>query len=164
ATFDALTFTRTATFDGARFESSVSFEGTEFDEDARFERVEVEGFFVLSGPPPAELRRPSGGVQGRTTLRDGVFHGAVDLKARTYRGGIDGSGADYAGRLSLFNATVGDGTDGHGLVLDGATFGDLDATGVTLTSPASLRLARASSLNLNQATALAGVSLLGTQV
>jgi hypothetical protein len=164
ATFDALTFTKTATFDGARFESSVSFEGANFGEDARFERVQVDGFFVMSGPPPAELSSQNGAVKGRTTLRDGVFHSTVDLRARTFTGGIDASGADVVGRLSLFNATVGDGAAGSGVVLDGATLGDVDATGATFPSPASVRLARANSINLNQSTTLAGLSLLGTQV
>jgi hypothetical protein len=154
-TFDALSFGKSANFDGARFESSVSFEGAQFAADAQFERIEVDGFFVLSGP---------GAVQQETSLRDGVFHGTVDLEARQFVGGLNGSGADFIGRTNLSRATVGKTADSAGLVLDGASFADVDASGATFASHASLQLAHASALNLNQTVALAGLSLQGTQI
>jgi uncharacterized protein YjbI with pentapeptide repeats len=154
-TFDDLSFGRSANFDGARFESSVSFQGAQFGADAQFERVAVEGFFVLSGP---------GAVQQKTSLRDGVFHGTVDLEARTFLGGLNGSGADFTGRTNLSNATFGASGGSDGLMLDGASFADVDATGATFSSHASVRLAHATALNLNQISALAGLSLQGTQV
>jgi hypothetical protein len=155
ATFDELSFGRSASFDGARFESSVSFQSAQFGADARFERVEVSGFFVLSGP---------GAVQQGTSLRDGVFHGTVDLEARQFLGGLNGAGADFIGRTNLSRATVGKGSGSIGLVFDGASFADIDASGATFSSRASLQLAHASALNLNQAVALDGLSLQGTQV
>jgi Pentapeptide repeats (9 copies) len=154
-TFDALSFGKSANFDGARFESSVSFEGAQFAADAQFERVDVAGFFVLSGP---------GAVQQETSLRDGVFHGTVDLEARQFLGGLNGAGADFSGRTNISRATFGRSADSAGLVLDGASLADVDASGTTFASHASVQLAHASALNLNQAVALAGLSLQGTQI
>ena len=154
ATFDDLSFGRTANFGGARFESSVSFQGAQFRDDAQFERVAVEGFFVLSG----------GAVQHQTSLRDGVFHGTVDLEARQFLGGLNAAGADFTGRTNLSLATFGTSGGADGLVLDGASFADVDASGATFASHASVRLVHATALNLNQASALAGLSLQGTQV
>jgi Pentapeptide repeats (9 copies) len=154
-TFDDLSFGKSAKFDGARFESSVSFQGAQFGADAQFERVAVEGFFVMSGP---------GAVQQETSLRDGVFHGTVDLESRQFVGGLNGAGADFTGRTNLSRATFGASGGTDGLVLDGASFADVDASGATFSSPAFVRLAHATALNLNQAVALAGLNLQGTQV
>ena len=153
-TFDDLSFGQSANFDGARFESSVSFQGAQFGADAQFERVAVEGFFVLSG----------GTVQQETSMRDGVFHGTVDLESRNFRGGLNAAGADFTGRTNLSLATFGASGGPDGLVLDGASFADVDASGATFASHASVRLVHATALNLNQASALAGLDLQGTQV
>jgi hypothetical protein len=153
-TFDDLAFGQSANFDGARFGSSVSFQGAQFGADAHFERVAVEGFFVLSG----------GTVQHETSLRDGVFHGTVDLESRKFLGGLNAAGADFTGRTNLSLATFGASGGADGLVLDGASFADVDASGATFASHASVRLVHATALNLNQASALAGLDLQGTQV
>jgi uncharacterized protein YjbI with pentapeptide repeats len=162
-TFDALTFAKSVSFDGATFASSVSFEGSDFGGDLGLERAEVTGFLVLSGPASTDLDVPPGAVKGHTTMADAVFHSTVDLSARTFAGGLEANGATFLGRTNLSNATLG--TQGsQGATLDGATFGELDAQGATFAGPADARLVRASSMNLNQATALSGVSLAGTQV
>lgn len=163
-TFDALRFEKSVTFDGARFGSSVSFEGTDIGGDAGFERVDITGFFVLSGPPPSELQVRSGGIAGHTDMSDAVFHGPVDLSARRFAAGLDARGATFLARASLANATFGGDGAADGLNVDGATFTELDAHGATFAGPASVRLVRAATLNLNQATALVGLSLQGTQV
>ena len=164
-TFDALRFDQSVEFDGARFESSVSFEGTDFGGDVRFERVDVEGFFVMSGPPPAELAVPNGAVAGRTTMSDALFHGTVDLSARRFAGGLDARGATFTARTNAGQRHVRHRPPpAPGLNVDGASFTELDASGATFAGPASLRLVRAGSLNLNQATALAGLTLQGTEV
>jgi Pentapeptide repeats (9 copies) len=164
-TFDALRFDQSVDFDGARFGKSVSFEGTDFGGEVRLERADVEGFFVMSGPPPADLSASPGAVAGRTTMSDALFHGTVDLSARTFTGGLDARGATFTERVTVANAVIGSaGAAPTGLVLDGASFAELDASGATLVGPASIRLVRATSVNLNQAVALAGLSLQGTQV
>jgi Pentapeptide repeats (9 copies) len=164
-TFDALRFDQSVDFDGARFGSSVSFEGTDFGGDVRFERADVQGFFVLSGLVPAGLSAPPGAVAGHTTVSDALFHGTVDLSDRAFTGGLDAQGASFTARTTMSRATFGTvGAGTPGLVLDGATFTELDASGATLASPAKVQLVRAASINLNQATALAGLSLEGTQV
>jgi hypothetical protein len=163
-TFDALRFDQSVDFDGARFESSVSFEGTDFGADVRLERADVAGFFVMSGPLPADPAVASGAVAGRTTMSDALFHGTVDLSARKFTGGLDARGATFTARTTLANATFGTVGASQGLTLDGATFTELDASGATLLGPASMRLVRAASLNLTQASALAGLLLTGTEV
>ena len=165
-TFDALRFDQAVDFDGARFGSSVSFEGTDFGGDVRFERADVQGFFVMSGPSPADPGVPSGAVAGHTTMSDAVFHGTVDLSARRFAGGLDARGATFTARTTLANATFGGAAPAaappeDALALDGASFTELDASGATLDGPASLRLVRAASLNLTQAIALAGLLAAG---
>ena len=165
ATFDAITFSGVARFDGARFDSSLSFEGTQFGGDASFERIEVDGFFVLAGPvATGSAKVPSGAVAGHTVMTDALFHGPADLSARSFLGGLDGRGATFLARASLAKATVGPAGTEPGLDLDGASFTELDASGATFLARASVQLARATSLNLNQATALAGLTLQGTEV
>jgi uncharacterized protein YjbI with pentapeptide repeats len=165
ATFDALRFDQSVDFDGARFGASVSFEGTDFGGDVRLERADVDGFFVMSGPPPADLSVSPGAVAGRTTMSDALFHGTVDLSARQFTGGLDARGATFTARASVANATIGSvGATPTGLILDGASFTELDASGATLVGPASIRLVRAASVNLNQAAVLTGLFLQGTQV
>jgi hypothetical protein len=110
---------------------------------------------VLSGP---------GAVQQETSLRDGVFHGTVDLEGRHFLGGLNGAGGDFGGRTNLSRASFGRTADSAGLVLDGASFADVDASGATFASHVSVELAHASALNLNQTVALAGLSLQGTQI
>jgi hypothetical protein len=168
-TFDALRFDQSVDFDGTRFGSSVSFEGTDFGGDVRLDRADVQGFFVMSGPAPADPAVPSGAVAGHTTMSDALFHGTVDLSARQFAGGLDARGATFTARTTVATATIGTaGADPRapdtGLTLDGASFAELDASGATVYGPASLRLVRAASLNLNQAVALAGLSLQGAQV
>src|SRR5829696_2955385 len=106
-TFDALRFDQSVDFDGARFGSSVSFEGTDFGADVRFERTDVEGFFVMSGPPPADVAAPNGAVAGSTTMSDALFHGTVDLSARPFTGGLDAQGATFSARATVANASFG---------------------------------------------------------
>jgi hypothetical protein len=98
-------------------------------------------------------------------MSDALFHGTVDLSARTFTGGLDARGATFTARATLAKATIGSaGTESMGLILDGASFTELDASGATLVGAASIRLVRAASVNLNQAAALTGLSLQGTQV
>jgi hypothetical protein len=92
-------------------------------------------------------------------MSDALFHGTVDLSARLFAGGLDARGAIFSARTTLAKATFG-----GGLTLDGATFTELDASGATFAAPASMQLVRAATLNLNQAVALAGLTLQGTQV
>jgi hypothetical protein len=163
ATFDALTFAKSVSFDGATFASSVSFEGSDFGGDLGLDRTEVTGFLVLSGPATG-LSVGNGVVRGRTTMSDAVFHSTVDLSSRTFAGGLDAQGATFLGRTNLSNATFAAPPGGDGAMLDGATFTELDAQGATFAGPAKVELVRAASINLNQATALSGLSLEGTQV
>jgi uncharacterized protein YjbI with pentapeptide repeats len=163
ATFDELNFSKSVSFDGATFGSSVSLEGSDFGGDLGFERAEVTGFLVLSGPAPADLNVGSGAVKGSTTMADGVFRSTVDLHDRKFTGGFEANGGTFLGRADLSNATFG--TPGAGRAsFDGASFSELDAQGATFFGSVSIRLVRAASINLGQATAFSDLSLEGTQV